>query len=128
MGINKFIGIGNLGKDPEVRKVNDTSVASFSVGISEKWTSKSGEKKESTEWINCTAWGNLAVIVEKYLKKGSKVYLEGKLKTDSYEKEGRKVFSTKVNVTNLQMLDGRPTSAVNEPIKSNEDTDDLPFN
>ena len=133
MGVNKFIAIGNLGKDPEVKNLqNDNKVASFSIGISETWKDKSGEKKQYTEWVNCVTWGKLAGIVEKYLKKGSKVYIEGKIKTESYEKEGQTRYITKINVSSLEMLnkiesnnshisnDNNSTDSINE-------SDNLPW-
>jgi len=125
MGINKFIGIGNLGKDPEVKQINDTKLASFSIGISESWKDKSGQKQTATEWVNCVVWGKLAGVVEQYLKKGSQVYIEGKLKTDSYEKDGQKRYSTKVNVMSLEMLGSK--SEANTQASDSKETDDLPF-
>jgi len=140
MGVNKWIGIGHLGKNPEYRTTQNSEFASFSLAISETYKDKSGEKQTSTEWVNCVVWGKLASIVEKYLKKGSKLYVEGKLKTDSYEKDGQKRYATKVNVFNFEMLDRKPESN-DMPDKSNsnqignnskygtaiEESDDLPF-
>ncbi len=130
MGVNKYIAIGYLGKDPEMTSTTNSKVAKFSIAISEKWTNKQGEKQESTEWVNCECWGKLAEIVEKYLKKGSQVYIEGKLKTDSYEKKGQKRYSTKVVVKVLQMLGNKPSGVdIKEPNISTdfEEKDDLPF-
>ena len=96
MGINKFIAIGNLGKDPEVRQVNDNKLASFSIGISETFK-QNGEKKTITEWVNCQAWGKLAEISEKYLEKGSQVYIEGKVTYRNWDdKDGNKRTTTEI--------------------------------
>jgi single-strand DNA-binding protein len=138
MGVNKWIGIGHLGKNPEYKTTQNSELASFSLAISETYKDKSGEKQTATEWVNCVVWGKLASVAEKYLKKGSKVYVEGKLKTDSYEKDGQKRYSTKVNVFSFEMLD-RKSGSNNLADKSNnnqisndngitvEESDDLPF-
>jgi len=149
MSVNKCIFIGNLGKDPETRQINETyKVSSFSLACSEKWTDKSGEQKEATEWINCRASNKLADICEKYLKKGMQVYIEGKFKTQSWDKEGVKQYTTFIEVQSLQMLGGKPTNQTSEnlptyesPVKNSglppsemayssqksEPEDDLPF-
>lgn len=108
-GINKVILVGRLGRDPEIRYLPDgTPVASFSIATSESWTDKnSGEKKENTEWHNIVAWRKLAEICAKYLTKGKQVYVEGKLKTESWEKDGVKHYATKVQIHEMQMLGGK---------------------
>ena len=108
-GVNKWIGIGNLGKDPEVRVLqNDMKVANFSIAISETWFDKgSGEKKEKTEWVNIVSWGKTAEIAEKYVKKGDKIYIEGKLQTSSWEKDGITRYKTDIVCSNLVMLGGK---------------------
>lgn len=121
MSINKFIGIGNLGKDPETRQINDSfKVSSFSIACSERWTDKQGEQKEATEWINCRASNKLSDICEKYLKKGMQVYIEGKLKTQSWEKDGVKQYATFIEVQNLQMLGQKQTNQTNEQLPTYE--------
>ncbi len=112
--VNKVILIGNLGKDPEVRSFpNGGRVANFSVATSESWKDKaSGERKERTEWHRVSILNEALVgIAEKYLKKGSKVYIEGQLETRKYEKDGRDVYTTEVVLRpfngNLTMLDGK---------------------
>ena len=119
MSVNKFIGIGRIGKDPETRVVsNDFKVANFSIAISEKYTNKAGEKVENTEWINCQATNKLAEIVEKYVKKGDQIYIEGKFKTRSWEKDGVKLYATYIQVESLQMLGSKPTNQTSdEPAK-----------
>ena len=119
MGINKFIGVGNLGKDPVITSTQNAKIANFSVGISENYKDKQGQKQTSTEWINCVTFGKLSEIVEKYLKKGSKVYFEGKIKTDSYEKNGQTTYSTKIIVNSIEML-----SAKNQ---QSEQSNDMPY-
>lgn len=97
--VNKVILLGNLGKDPEIRTLNSgDKVANFSVATSETWKDKNtGEKKEKTEWTNVVVFGSLAEIVEKYLRKGSKVYLEGALQTRKWQdKDGNDRYSTEV--------------------------------
>jgi len=109
-GINKAIIIGNLGKDPEIRYMQDgKACANFSIATSESWKDKTtGEKKEKTEWHNISMFGRLAEIAGEYLKKGSKVYIEGKLQTRKWQdKDGNDRYTTEVVARELQMLDGR---------------------
>ena len=131
-GVNKVILVGNLGKDPEVRSLeNGIKVASFSLATSESWKDKTtGEKKTVTEWSNITLWKGLAEIAEKYLKKGSQVYIEGKLKTRSWEKDGVTRYTTDIIGHNLVMLGqsgGGSTQRDEAPPVEEEDLDDLPF-
>jgi single-strand DNA-binding protein len=105
--------IGNLGADPEVRSTsNGSRVASFSLATSRQWTTQGGEKQEKTEWHKIVVWNNkgsgLADVVEKYLKKGDRVYVEGRIEYRTYEdKEGQTRYVTEVNVRELMMLAGR---------------------
>ena len=85
--VNKFIGIGHLGKDPEIRTIESGKVASFSLALTEKWKDRNGERQEKTTWINCSVFGLKAEVIEKYVKKGHKIYIEGKISIDSYVKE-----------------------------------------
>lgn len=104
-GLNKVMLIGRLGKDPEVRNTNSGNVANFSMATSESYKDKTtGEKKETTEWHNIVCWNNLADIVAKYLHKGDNVYIEGKLKTETWEKDGVKHYTTKIVASNMVML------------------------
>lgn len=105
-GVNHFHGIGNLGSDPETRDVNGTMVANFSIAITESWK-KDGQTQERTEWVRCQAWGKLAEICGQYLKKGSQVYVAGKMQTRKYEKDGVTHYATDINIRDLQMLGGR---------------------
>ena len=111
-GINKVILVGNLGKDPEVRYLDEnTPVANFSVATSDSYKDKSGNRVDSTEWHNIVLWRGLASVAEKYLKKGSKVYIEGKLRTRSLDdKEGSKRYTTEIIGDQLVMLDSRSES------------------
>lgn len=114
--LNRCEFIGNLGKDPETRFTNDgTAVTGFSIACSESWKDKnSGEKVERTEWINVSAFGKLAEIMEKYLSKGSKVFIAGKMKTDKYEKDGKTLYSTKIVANEMIMLDSKNETAVKQ--------------
>jgi len=134
--INKVTLVGYLGKDPEARYTpSGKLVASFSVAITERWKDHSGEKKERTEWINIEAWEKLGEICREYLHKGSQVFIEGKLKTDKYEKDGVTHYFTKVVAREMQMLDrknwsGEYEPAVAAPEQPESDPlpeDDIPF-
>lgn len=108
-GVNKVILVGNLGRDPETRYAqNGTAVTRFSVATSESWRDKSsGEQQERTEWHNVVCFARLAEIAGEYLRKGSKVYIEGQLRTSSWEADGQKKYRTEVNAREMQMLDSR---------------------
>jgi len=108
-GINKVILVGTCGKDPDTRYTpSGSAVSNISIATNEQWTDKqTGQKQERTEWHNVVFFGRLAEIVGEYLKKGSQVYIEGKLKTDSYEKDGTTRYSTKIVANEMQMLGGR---------------------
>lgn len=117
MSVNKFIGIGRVGKDVESKEIsNDFKVANFSIAISEKWKdNKTGETKEATEWVNCQASNKVAEIAEKYVKKGDQIYVEGKFKTRSWEKDGAKQYATYIQVETIQMLGGKKDSEESAP-------------
>lgn len=103
--LNKCQFIGRIGKEPETKQVSqDFKVVNFTLAVSEKWTDKSGEKKENTEWINCQASNKVAEIVEKYVQKGDLLYIEGKFKTRSWDKEGVKQYATFIQVEAVQMF------------------------
>ncbi len=108
-GINKVILIGNLGRDPETRySQGGNPVTSFSVATSDSWRDKAtGEQQERTEWHNVVCFNRLAEIAGEYLKKGSKVYIEGSLRTSSWEQDGQKRYRTEIMARDLQMLDSR---------------------
>jgi len=135
MSINKVILIGNVGKDPEVNYIKeDLPVARFTLATSETYT-KDGQKVTNTEWHNIVIWRGLAKVVEKYVKKGSKLYIEGKITNRQYEKDGQTKYFTEIVANNMQMLDSRNTASNTEapapaaPETKSADTleDDLPF-
>ena len=142
--VNKVILIGNLGRDPEVRYLESgVPVARFSIATSESYSDKnSGEKKEVTDWHKFVLWRGLAKVAESYLKKGMKVYVEGKLKTRTWQDENNQTrYSTEVVADQMTMLSraeesakpNYPDSVENNPVKpagkdiSPEPEDDLPF-
>lgn len=109
-GVNKVILIGNLGSDPEVRYTPDgVPVANFSLATTESWNDRNtGERQERTEWHRLVIWSKLAEIAGQYLKKGSKLYVEGKLQTRSWDDQsGQKRYTTEIRVFDMQMLDSR---------------------
>jgi len=109
-GVNKVFLIGNLGQDPEVRFMpSGNPVANFSLATTDTWTDKqSGQRQERTEWHRCNAFGKLAEIIQQYVKKGSKVYVEGSIHTRKWQDQsGQDRYSTELKVRDMQMLDGR---------------------
>ncbi len=138
MSVNKVILLGNLGKDPDVKYFdNGNAVASFSLATTEKgYTAQNGiQVPDRTEWHNVVCWKGLAKVVEQYVKKGSKIYVEGKLRTRSYEDNNNvKRFVTEVYVDTLELLDSKPQGQVQTQNQSqrasptpSENGDDLPF-
>ena len=111
--LNKIMLIGNVGKDPELQITSDgTSVTRFSLAVNRSYKSSSGEKVEETEWFNIVAWRQLAEICERYLHKGSKVYLEGRLTQRKYtDREGIQRTSVDVVATDMEMLSPKPASS-----------------
>ena len=107
--VNKVQIIGTLGRDPEMKYLaSGDAVVSVSVATDESYNDKqSGQKVEKTEWHRLTAFGKLAEIIGQYLKKGSKAYFEGKLRTNEYEKDGIKRYSTEIIISDMMMLDGK---------------------
>lgn len=134
-GINKVIIVGNVGGDPEVKYMpNGNAVVNITVATSETWKDNSGEKQEKTEWHRVVFFNKLAEIVGEYVKKGSKIYLEGRLQTRSWEQDGVKRYTTEIVANEMQMLDSRGESKAEQqeeqrPAPSNFDTfdDDIPF-
>ncbi|MEQ8878017.1 MAG: single-stranded DNA-binding protein [Cyclobacteriaceae bacterium] len=146
-GVNKVIIVGRLGKEPEVRHLeNGASVANFPVATSEVYKDRNtGERKEQTEWHNVVLWRGLADVAEKYLKKGDMVYVEGKLRTRSWEKDGITRYTTEIVGDNMTMLGNsggggqssggsqqaqdRYQESESQPVNQPQEdaTDDLPF-
>ena len=145
-GINKVILVGNLGNDPEVKSTQSgTQITNISLATSESWKDKNtGQKEERTEWHRVVFFNRLAEIAGQYLKKGSKVYIEGQLRTRKYEKDGIERYITEIVAKEMQMLDSRsegqqqqpyspPTQQVHQPVQQPQqnmaamDSDDIPF-
>jgi single-strand DNA-binding protein len=113
MSVNKVILIGRLGKDPETRYMTSgEAVTNATLATSETWKDKSGEKQEKTEWHNLVFYRRLAEIAGEYLKKGSQIYVEGKLQTRKWQtKEGQDRYTTEIVVNEMTMLGGKPSGA-----------------
>ena len=129
--VNKVILIGNLGKDPDVRHLeNGATVANFPIATSENYKDrKTGEKVSQTEWHNIVVWRGLADITERYLKKGDKVYIEGKLRTRSWQdQDGNTKYTTEVVLqgfnSTFKMLDGRNTNSIENNFDQNNSISD----
>jgi single-strand DNA-binding protein len=114
--LNKIMLIGNLGRDPELQVTSDgTPFTRFSLAVSRNYTTKSGERKEETEWFNIVAWRQLAETCERYLHKGSKVYIEGRVNQRKYtDKNGLERTSVDVNATDMEMLTPKAASSGSE--------------
>lgn len=108
-GVNKVILLGNLGQNPEVRFTQGgQTVCNLRIATTEKWTDKSGQKQEQTEWHTVVVWGKQAEIVGKYLTKGRQVFVEGRIRTRQWQdQQGQKRYSTEIVAQNVQMLGGR---------------------
>ncbi|TVR77169.1 MAG: single-stranded DNA-binding protein [Chitinophagaceae bacterium] len=143
-GLNKVMLIGHLGKDPEVPQLSNSTnkLAKFPLATSESYKDKSGQLITQTEWHNVVIWGNLADIASNYLKKGSHVYVEGKIRTRSYDKDGQKMWFTEIVADSFQMLDKKSDneggsnydsepqgqmSSQQSDVSNKNDDDDLPF-
>ncbi|WP_207535752.1 single-stranded DNA-binding protein [Desertivirga arenae] len=140
-GVNKVILVGHLGKDPEIRHLEgNTSVATFTLATSESYTNKQGQRVEQTEWHNIVAWRGLADIAAKYLQKGKQVYVEGKIRSRSYDdKDGNKRYVTEIIAENMTLLgkkEGENSPASTAAGQQRQDelssihnsvNDDLPF-
>lgn len=112
-GVNKVILVGNLGADPEVKYLEgDNAVANVSLATTEAYKNRNGERVEQTEWHDLELWGAQAKIAEQYLKKGSQIYVEGKIKTDKWQDEqGQNRYRTKIRVLSFTMLGSKPDGA-----------------
>ena len=120
-GVNKVILIGNLGADPEIHHLpSGSSVANFNIATSDSYTNKNGEKVTQTEWHRIELWDGLAKIAEQYLKKGNSVYIEGRLRTETYtDKEGINRSTVKIRGTALNLIGGRNTDTINSEGSNN---------
>jgi single-strand DNA-binding protein len=137
-GVNKVILVGHVGKDPEVKYLEgNTAVAKFSLATTETYKNKEGNKVESTEWHNIVMWNKLAEIVEKYVRKGKQLYIEGKIRTRTYGEGENKKYFTEIIADQMTMLGSKNDSnngsqlssgsATEVPMPSSAPTDDLPF-
>ncbi|OQA01760.1 MAG: Single-stranded DNA-binding protein [Bacteroidetes bacterium ADurb.Bin408] len=140
IGVNRVILIGNLGRDPEIRQLESgTKVATFSLATTESYKNKEGNKIDQTEWHNIVLWRGLAEVAEKHLKKGNTIYIEGKIRTRSWDdKDGNKRYTTEIVGDNITMLGGRKeqdgmsvpntTATPEQPdVIHGSESDDLPF-
>ncbi len=133
MGINKVILVGNVGRDPEVKSLpSGTRLATFSLATTDR-RSKDEQGNSRTEWHNLVAWSGLAEIVEKYVTKGKQLYIEGQIRTRSWEQDGIKKYRTEVHINEMELLGSRPASnggGPRDPGPANpypDDSDDVPF-
>jgi len=133
-GVNKVILVGNVGTEPESKQFDWGLVCNISVATSETWKDKNtGEKQEKTEWHRVVFKNRLAEVVDQYVKKGSKIYVEGKLTTRSWEQNGEKRYATEVEGREMQMLDSKTDQTSPSPQKAKKPVDfdldptDLPF-
>ena len=141
MSVNKVIVLGRLGQDPELKYTpSGAAVCNFSVATSDSWTDKEGKKQEKTEWHRIVVWGKLAELCNQYLSKGKQAYVEGKLETRSWDKDGTKMYTTEVKASTVQFLGqsggGAPSSSDEgssessgggEEVAGDFTSDDIPF-
>ena len=139
MGVNKVILVGNVGKDPEIRHLDSgVAVANFPLATSETYKNKENQKVTNTEWHNIVLWRGLAEVAEKYVKKGNPLYIEGKIRTRSYDdKDGNKRYITEIVADTMQMLGSKQDNEGGSSAPEKESTpdienapqeeDDLPF-
>lgn len=133
-GINKVILVGRLGGDPELKQVGQSQVAQFSLATSESWTDKNNQKQERVEWHRVVFWSKPAEIIKQYAKKGSQLYVEGRLQTRSWEKDGQKHYATEIVGTGFQFLGNAPSRENQQrdggdpgPEPSFNDKEEIPF-
>jgi single-strand DNA-binding protein len=133
--LNKVMLIGNVGKDPEIRHLeNDVAVVTLPIATTERFKDRSGTVKEQTEWHNVVFWRNLAEVVEKHVRKGSQVFIEGRLRTRNWEDQsGQKRYVTEIVADTMRLLgkrpdsDNKPATLPAEPVIEPVEGDDLPF-
>ena len=133
MGVNKVILVGNVGRDPEIKSLpSGTRLATFSLATTDRrFKDENGEPR--TEWHNIVAWSGLADVVERYVTKGKQLYIEGRIRTRSYEQDGQKKYFTEIHVSEMEMLGGRGSGdggGMRDPGPAGgfpDDMDDVPF-
>ena len=141
MSVNRVILVGRVGQEVNVRTVGDQKVASFTLATSEKYKGKDGNMVETTEWHNISIWGKLAEVAEKYVTKGTQLYLEGKIKTEKYtDNSGSDKYITRIVANTMQLLGGKSEGQHTTPVQQRPKStplptvdydapgDDLPFN
>ena len=123
--LNKVMLIGNLGRDPEIRYTNSgSSVANYSIATTDRWTDRQGQKQERTEWHDIVAFDRLADLSQNYLRKGSNVFIEGRLQTRSWENlDGQKMYRTEVVANQIQFLDKNWSNNGNDNGNDNQETE-----
>jgi single-strand DNA-binding protein len=139
MSVNKVILVGRLGADPELRYTQSgDAIATLNVATSRRWKDKQGQRQEETEWHRVTFFGALGKVCGEYLKKGSQVYIDGRIKTDKYQKDGQDVYRTGIVGENMTMLDSKQAGTEQkqennaqtrqkEPAGYDDYNDDIPF-
>ncbi|MCU0329978.1 MAG: single-stranded DNA-binding protein [Candidatus Kapabacteria bacterium] len=127
--LNKVMLLGNVGRDPEINvTTNGTRVATMRMATTETWKDRDGNQHEHTDWHTIVAWRGLADIVERMVRRGSRIFIEGKLQTRSYEdKEGNKRYVTEVVADNVLLLESKRHDPDGESTESNTNSDDIPF-
>jgi len=124
--LNKVTLIGNVGKDPEIKTfASGNKVANITLATSERYKDRNGEQKEETEWHSVQAFGKLADVVERFVHKGSLLYLDGKIRTRSYEADGRTMYRTEILADHIQMLDRREQGNRTQALGPDEDLPDF---
>jgi single-strand DNA-binding protein len=130
-GLNLTQIIGNLGRAPELKTTaSGQAVASFSVAVNHTYRDTAGQVKEETEWFSVIAWGKLAAVIAQYAEKGSRVYVQGRMKTRSWEQDGSKHYRTELVAGEVRLLDGRRADAADAEVADDgtgDGYDDLPF-
>lgn len=126
--VNKVTLIGNVGSEPQVKTfASGNKVASITLATSERFKDRDGNQKEETEWHSVQAFGKLADIVEKYVRKGALLYVDGKIRTRSYEADGRTQYRTEIVANGIQMLDRKAGNGGESTERDRRDPQDLPF-
>tara|TARA_R110002096_G_scaffold225047_1_gene414334 strand:- start:1388 stop:1777 length:390 start_codon:yes stop_codon:yes gene_type:complete len=129
MSVNKVMQIGNLTRDPEFKTIGDSMVCNFDIAMNEKWKDKKGAWQEKTEYSKIVVWGNQAKSCSDFLSKGSSVFVEGKMSTRNYDKDGTKVYVTEIVANNVQFLGGKKDGSADpyKPAKDVFDADVIGF-
>lgn len=127
--MNKVFLMGNLGRDPELKYTKEgTAVCTFTLATSYRYKGKDGDKKDKTSWHSCVAWGKTGEVIKEYFTKGKSILVEGRIETDSYEKDGEKKWVTKIVVEGFEFVGSKGESAPEKsPINDKDPDESLPF-